>query len=345
MIRWILERITVVAVGVMLLGEEWTRCEWAQRINRSQYVSWSTVQDQQPASTSRVQPADVVARCQGFVITAGDVDWQIATTLTWDGLDELGRAAARAQTIELTIDRWLISKSLKSSPTWLGPSQLRMQIEAEKRKCQSAGQDLQQVLKERGISEGFWQLDLEWKTAWPKHLLETYSPEKLREIFEARRAEFDGTEVLVAQILLDDRDGGALDRAKRIKARVEQQELTFEQAAKEYSIAPSSQLGGQLGWISRWSPMPENYSAVAFRLASGEISEPVATAYGVHLIKCLEIKPGERNFGDAVEEMRQVLAQEEFQKLRAQARQAGVSVEYSDAFPHFNENGALVLPK
>ncbi len=345
MIRGNRVRIAVVAVVMIFLGESWTPHEWAQRIARSLNSSESLVQDQQPGRTGRVQPADVVARCQGFALTAGDVDWQIATTLTWDGLDELGGAAARAQTIELTIDRWLIANLLKNGPTWIGPSQLRMQIEAEKRKCQSAGLDLQQVLKERGISEGFWQFDLEWKTAWPRHLLETYPTEKLQEIFEARRADFDGTEVMVAQILLKDLDSAAFDRARQIKARVERQELTFEEAAKEYSIAPSSQLGGNLGWVSRWGPMPENYSAVAFRLAPGEISEPVTTIYGVHLIKCLEIKPGGRSFRDAVEEMRQVLAQEEFKKLRDQAREAGVSVEYSDTFPHFNENGVLVLPK
>ncbi len=66
-----------------------------------------------------------------------------------------------------------------------------------------------------------------------------------------------------------------------------QEELTttnFDELAKEYSEDPGSALnGGELGWFKKGVMVPE-FEEAAFSLGKGEISEPIKTQFGYHLI-------------------------------------------------------------
>lgn len=63
--------------------------------------------------------------------------------------------------------------------------------------------------------------------------------------------------------------------------------VSFEELARDYSLCPSGKQGGNLG---RFSPgqMVKPFSLAAFKLEVGEISGPVRTQFGFHLIKRIE---------------------------------------------------------
>ena len=66
--------------------------------------------------------------------------------------------------------------------------------------------------------------------------------------------------------------------------------LSFEDVAKESSEDPgSSSLGGDLGYMKRGTLVPE-YEEVAFSLEINEISKPVLTDFGYHIIQLLDRK-------------------------------------------------------
>lgn len=58
---------------------------------------------------------------------------------------------------------------------------------------------------------------------------------------------------------------------------------SFEEAAKEYSLCPSGQEGGDLGFFGR-NVMVVEFDHAAFELEVGELSNPVNTNFGWHLI-------------------------------------------------------------
>jgi peptidyl-prolyl cis-trans isomerase SurA len=67
--------------------------------------------------------------------------------------------------------------------------------------------------------------------------------------------------------------------------------IAFEDLAKEYSDDPSAGKGGDLSWFA-YGMMVKEFNDAAFALQTvGEISKPVRTRFGFHIIKLLEKRP------------------------------------------------------
>jgi foldase protein PrsA len=92
----------------------------------------------------------------------------------------------------------------------------------------------------------------------------------------------------------------------------------FRQLANEYSIDKASLIcGGELGFFSR-GMMIQEFEDAAFSLKVGELSKPVKTSYGYHIIKVLEKKPAKAaNYN----EMRPLIEMSIFNTLASANRQ------------------------
>ena len=58
----------------------------------------------------------------------------------------------------------------------------------------------------------------------------------------------------------------------------------FEELAQKFSKCPSAKNGGDLGYFGK-TRMVEEFANAAFDLEKGEVSPPVRTKFGYHLIK------------------------------------------------------------
>lgn len=104
----------------------------------------------------------------------------------------------------------------------------------------------------------------------------------------------------------------------------------FADAARRFSQDGSAQNGGELGWVSPGELVPEFEQAMN-RMRPGEVSEPVVTPFGVHLIKVesrreVEVSPEkQRDFARA--EVREQKLRAAYEDWMRQLRQAAY-VEY-----------------
>jgi len=86
-----------------------------------------------------------------------------------------------------------------------------------------------------------------------------------------------------------------------LRNKIVSEEISFEDAAKQHSTCPSNERGGTLGSYERGQMVPE-YDNVAFTLAINEISIPVKTEFGYHLIKLNSKTEGEKPVFDKVKD-------------------------------------------
>ena len=91
------------------------------------------------------------------------------------------------------------------------------------------------------------------------------------------------TTVRASHILVKDRAD-----AVQIKKDIENGG-SFEDYAAQYSLCPSGQKGGDLGYFRR-GQMVKEFEDEAFELPVGEVSDPVLTQFGWHLIKVTDKK-------------------------------------------------------
>ena len=138
--------------------------------------------------------------------------------------------------------------------------------------------------------------------------------EELRAVFDAERERFVTPEKReVSHILISvpsDAGPDAVDQARArlvaLRGRIEVGE-SFADLARETSEDPgSAPSGGALGFIERGIMVPA-FEDAAFALAPGQLSDPVRSSYGWHLIKVTSVQESR---GATFEEVReQVLAQ------------------------------------
>lgn len=90
------------------------------------------------------------------------------------------------------------------------------------------------------------------------------------------------------------------EEAIEVKNRIDKGE-SFEDIAKEVSTCPSKENGGNLGTFYPGQMVPE-FDEKAFSMEVGEISEPVKTQFGYHIIKLTKKTPESTKTFDEVKE-------------------------------------------
>ena len=136
----------------------------------------------------------------------------------------------------------------------------------------------------------------------------------LEEAYGENFAKYNSPEEVKARhILIPGDDAKSLEKIKAIRSKVTPK--NFADIAKKETEDPSGKdNGGDLGWFSAGRMVPE-FEKVAFNLKEGEISEPVKTQFGYHLILVEDKRAAKTK---SLEDVKPELAQLALQKTKAQ---------------------------
>jgi peptidyl-prolyl cis-trans isomerase C len=105
---------------------------------------------------------------------------------------------------------------------------------------------------------------------------------EISDFYEENKDKFIAPETVNASHILVDTE----DEINAILADIKSGKVSFEDAARASSKCPSGKSGGSLGDFGRGQMVPE-FESVAFDMKPGEISEPVKTQFGYHIIKLI----------------------------------------------------------
>ena len=111
------------------------------------------------------------------------------------------------------------------------------------------------------------------------------SEEEIKAFYDENKSLYNRPEMVSASHILVDSE----EKANEILEDITDG-LSFEDAAKEFSSCPSKQEGGALGQFGK-GQMVKEFEDAAFAMRVGEISAPVKTQFGYHIIKLTENLP------------------------------------------------------
>lgn len=136
------------------------------------------------------------------------------------------------------------------------------------------GDSFNAVLEANGLSEKAFKDNVRFSLLQEKAVKDVeVTDEEIKKQYEQGKYELNARHILV-----DDEK-----TAKEVYDKLKKGE-DFAKLAKEYSKDGSAQSGGELGWFTAGAMVPE-FNDAAYALKVNEISEPVKTQFGYHIIQ------------------------------------------------------------
>jgi parvulin-like peptidyl-prolyl isomerase len=270
-----------------------------------------------------------VAIVNGEKISSAEVEKKIQR---YKDLDPNILPVIRKEIIDEMVIQALIGQFLKKEKINISNEEVEKSIsgvrERMKANPRTANFTLEELLDASGSNID--ELKQEIKTSLGlKTYFEKITDEKtLTNYFTSNKEMYGGEMVKASHILVDTRLMESPEEMDKARQKIEgiKKELDggadFAELAKKYSDCPSSEKGGDIGYFPRKGAVVEPFAQVAFSLVPGQVSEPVKTEFGYHIIKVTDKKEAKAvNYADVKEQVKENYIEEETGKLVQKLRQ------------------------
>jgi hypothetical protein len=283
---------------------------------------------------SAAADGDLAAKVGPRTITAGEVRAAARASARRESPESASPAVLTAA-LEILVARELILADLVTQKRGVAAADIDLIIAESKKSAAERGEDWAKRLAATGRDEAGYRRDLEWQLAWTRELARVQTDAALTAWFDAHRRDYDGTKLDLRQIFLAvPSDAAEADRSSArsrlvsIAAEIRAGTLTFAEAAQRHSEAESKARGGALGEVARHGELPEPVARAAFVLEPGQISPPVDSPLGLHLLQCDAVRPGRLTLDETRTAVARDQARAEFESRAARLRQVPGAVRY-----------------
>lgn len=230
-------------------------------------------------------PKDVVATINGEAVTK-----EALSANLYDWYAPMGAE-------ELVLTK-IVAQEAKKAGVVIAPAQIKAKIEEFKKARVPQGQTFAEFMAASGrtpaYAEAMLKMTMQAEAILRKQVkvsdadLATYI--KAKHILVRTTPAYRSTNPATPT---DPKEMEALDTAGKAKIEEVAKELkngmSFEDAVAKYSDDPGSKANaGDLGWFTRGQMVPE-FEKAAFALKPGQMSEPIKTNYGYHIIKVIQV--------------------------------------------------------
>ncbi len=253
-----------------------------------------------PAPPARPAILDqVLATVNGESITRGELFRLFDTIGVPPGSDE--QEVYRAGIEQLVNNKLVKQYLLRQASLAVSEKEVDAEFAEVEKKLKQDGQDIYVVLASNGVTPSQVREDMKLTIRWRKYLEAVSTDDNLKKFVAANKDVFNRTQVKASHIVLllkPETTAAEKEKIKQkllgIKQEIDSGKITFADAANKYSEDEGNKLspsGGDLGYFLR-KAFNEQFTAAAFAMKKGVVSDPVESPFGYHLILVTDRKEG-----------------------------------------------------
>jgi parvulin-like peptidyl-prolyl isomerase len=275
------------------------------------------------------QEKKVVATVNGEKIYSQEVEKRLEH---YKGMDPSMLSGLRQEIVDELVVRLLIGQFLRKEGVSITAQEVEQAIsnvrERMKANPKTATFTLEDLLESSGSSLEELRGEIKTSLGLKTHFERVTGEETLRNYFLANKEIYGGEMVRASHILVDTRLMSSQEELARAKQKIDDVKkklnggADFAELAKQFSDCPSSEKGGDIGFFPRKGAVVETFAQTAFKLKPGEVSDPVKTEFGYHIIKVTEKKEAKKvEYNDVQEQVKENYFEEETGRLLQRLRQ------------------------
>ncbi len=274
-----------------------------------------------------------IARVNGKEISRDSYNTEIESlkkrfAMFGGNIPEAQLAKFRQRIIDRLVEDELIQQKLDAEKIEVPAADIDKELEDYKNRTPGGAERFEEFLTKTGKTVDELKLDIKKRLALQIYLNKdkalAITDEECTAYYEENKKRFTTKErVKAAHILVQlekDADQAKQAEAKKkidaIYAEAIKPGTDFEALATAKSEGPSAPRGGDLGWFTR-GRMVKEFEDAAFTMKPGQVSKPLTTKFGLHVLKVYEREEeGEKKFEEVKEDIVKRLEARKFREAR-----------------------------
>jgi parvulin-like peptidyl-prolyl isomerase len=246
------------------------------------------------------------------------------------GLTEAQQKGFQRQVLALMIDERLLQQFLRKNVPAPEPAVIDQRIAELDKSLKAKQKTLADYCNDTGQTEAQLRTRIATVIQWNAYVRKKISDEDVKRFYDQNKDLFDGVTIRASHIFLKLAPNADAKTQQTIMGQMQavQREILqgrdFGETAKRYSQDDSTApRGGDLGYFPQRSADPDPFTGTASKMKVGEVSEPIRTEWGLHLIKLTDRQAGKPStFEEMKEEARLMCADDLRYSIMAEQRKA-----------------------